>query len=521
MQESVPPICPSSSEVNVSLDSSPTGGAPNLRIASAGSARTTGVTVVESAEPEVTARKLATESGAELVEGLGSAVKALSTAAAALEAAHAAARAKQAIALAKRLERFDEQADAALIARRSELEAAVALGPDANQQLVDLYRRLDLLPLSEREQARAEHALEEAAAPLPFHLLSDVDPVALRRARQELVAAHAECQLAEQELAEATAVTAALIEEQQTDDEGVAHAEAAARQTSEVIGQRSRSLLLQAAAVTGVVVVLIAVTAAGVLDPVIGFGLAAACVPPIIELLRRAMGARASGARRVEGAASLAYRAAQKRLSVLEAARDRQAESEQRVAEANRGRFAASARWQQVAGPHVREDQADDAIEVAADLARLRAAAVSAVANADRLRRGFAAELTGLGAAPELEPRDALRYLQHLVDLGPTAAELLELVAEAEQRAVQREKLAALVGRRDMAAVRRAARDRWTATLHPLVIIDDRDQANGPVVADALVELDDALSVMMVTQRPRRWRSLTSGSDDQPATAID
>jgi hypothetical protein len=111
--------------------------------------------------------------------------------------------------------------------------------------------------------------------------------------------------------------------------------------------------------------------------------------------------------------------------------------------------------------------------------------------------------------------------LQRLADLHPVAGELLASVAAAEQRRLQREVLRALMGGRDMAAMRRAARSRSSVSLDPLVIVDDGDPVHGPLVVSALRDLDGAMAVTIVSERPTRWAriaaELARRAPDEPA----
>jgi hypothetical protein len=463
---------------------------------------------VESEDPTLTAQRLAAESGGAIASGLGEAARALAKAVDLVTRARDATLARQAVGLAKRLEPFDEDADARLLARRDELEAALALGPTVTDQLTDLHRRIGLLHFAEHRRAAADAALASQRERLGFQLPVDVDIVELRRARQTLHTAQVDLELAELRIEELATAVAELAASQGADDDGVARAASAARRASETDSMRSRLLVRRAVLLTLPVVALVAATAAGLVGGAVGIGLSVAAVPPIVELLRRGWTARAAGRRRIHDAEALARRAAQKQQRAFAAAQAEQFELEHRRAEAARARFAASAGWLQAAGPTVPEEHADAALEAASGLAELRQGAGAAARAADGLRQAFARELSQLGAPPELDPVDALYHVQRIADLRPVAADLLASVAEAEQRCIQREVLTSLVGSRDMAAVRRAARCRASVTLDPLVIVDDGDPVQGPVVASALRELAGGMVVTIVTERPDRWQSV-------------
>jgi hypothetical protein len=465
-----------------------------------------GLTIVESAEPVVTARGLASETGAELAGNLRQAHRAAKARVKAVDRERAVVRARQALDLAERLEPFDEEADATLILRRDELEAAATLGGEVAGQLTALHRKLDLLHLALHQERTAGAALEEAKAALSVDLPYGVDPVAISHARDGLLAADAECALVQQLESEAMVAEVALVKEVDPDHQEAAHAETAARRRLARSRDASRRLLGWAGLTSLVGAVFLAAAAAGVVSPVVGAGLALATLPTIIELLRRARGATVAGREEVERAEARTMNAAHRHLARLEAARRARREVEHRLADAQRTQFAAASRWSQVVGPAIGVDDASAAIAVATELARLRPAAESATAAAEQLRRSLIVDLVALGAPPELDPSDALIYIERLMALHPVAGSLLESVAEAEQRALQREQLASLAGSADKTTLRRIAQRRVVPLRRPLVIADDGDALLRPAVAQSVVELSGSVAIVIVSDQPARWQ---------------
>jgi hypothetical protein len=464
-----------------------------------------GLTVIQSAEPLVVASRLAAESGGELVGNLRDAQRVVKARVKALDRERAVVRARRALELAERLDAFDREADATLILRRDELESAATLGGEVAGHLTALHRKLDLLHLAYHEARRAAAALEGARSALPVELPPGADPVAIRHARDDLLAADAACAVAQQLLLEAEAAEAALAEQADPAQRSATRAETVARRRLAKSKVAARRLLVWAGSLILLALTLGGAAAAGIVSPLVGVGLAAATVPLTVELIRRASGATVVSREEVEQAEDRTIDAVHGRLARLEAAHRARGEIEHRLADALRARFVAAARWSQVAGPTLGVEDATVAIEVATELARLRPAAESAASDAERLRRSLAADLAALGAPPELEPSVALVHLERLVALHPVAGSLLDSVAEAEQRVLQREQLASLMGTYDQATLRRLANRRAVPLRRPLVVVDDGDALLIPVIADYVIDLSGSVAISIVSEHPARW----------------
>jgi hypothetical protein len=469
-----------------------------------GSAR---VRIVRSELPIVTARRLASDAGARLATTLREASRLLRSRAKVFERARQTERARQAIALRDRLAPFDEDADARLIAHRMELEAATALDPDIGERLLDLHRRVGLVRFADRTEKRALEALASAEAALPFRFPTHLDLIALRHARDRLVLATAERELAIAELEAAVAAEAEWVDERDPAHAELALAEAQVRTIRDVARQRARAQLIGMAAFGALALVLMGGAMTEVVAPVVGVGLACATMPPLMELFRRRRAVLTESRRAAESLESGAALVLQRRVGDTQRARDHRLVAERRLAEVNRDHFAASSRWLQVAGPGIDPSDAAAVLEAGARVMQLRAEAAAASAVADAARRAFAQELAVLGAPPELDADDALQHLQHLADLRPSAEALLESVAEADQRAVQREQLRALVGGNDAATLERIARRRISPASTPLVVVDDGDVDASAGVVDSLRTIDGRMPVSIVSEQPEWWEA--------------
>lgn len=473
-----------------------------------GRAAAPGLVVIEASDPEAIACGIVADSGGELCSGLREAHRALTSRVAVLDEERAVARARLAVAVAKRLAPFDERADAVLIDRRHDLEVAAALGVDERQKLTHLRSQLDGFHLARREAKAANAALDAARAQLTIDLRAGVDPVAISRAFDGLVAAEADAAVAQRALDAARAVETSIRDEVELGVEAAVRAAAAARRDLADIEAQPHVLVVRAGLVCLLGAAALGAAALQLVSPIVGAGLACATLPPAVELLlcaRRATLRRPVLAQELDRAEGRLFEATQLRLPELEAAQAARHEAERRRAEATRRRSMAASRWSRTIGPDVAGCDAAKATELTRDVARLARAAESATVTSERLRDELDRDLAAFGAPDGLDPSDAVAHVERLVAIHPIASSLLEFVAEAEQRCVQRRLLESLVGRSDLESLRTIAEGPAIPMRLPLVIVDDGDVVVLPSVIGLIRALSESDAISIVTEDPTRW----------------
>jgi len=475
--------------------------------------------VIGAADAAETARAISLYYDAELVLSLEAALEPLSRRAMVSRARRQQRRLARAEHLAAELDDTDPAADAALAARRPDLQEALLLAPDAFSRLPEIEARAIATRVS-RDVATASHqAAEDARSDLVRSApgLSRTTPAyRLEALATRLGEALATATLARDRLRAAHR----LVEELPGSQSGAQVSELEQRLASRAAADAraaARASGLKALLLLSLLVPIFALARNDVLPPIVAALLGLALVPPVVEMLRRAVLARRMATSEMGAAQLRSDLSTLDLLTEQEAARVDLRGARRGLVEGERALAEAEVEARTLLGATAPRDPVwiGALAKTVEDVTRAEEEAASAEARAAEEEAGLRGALASVGLTG-LDPQAALDRLYTLVQLRPVAEELLEDAIAAERRVHYRDALRAVLGGRSITALRRATLPDDQLDTQPLLLIDDGDERLRSRVLRALAEIGDEALVIVVTDDPSLW-PVTDDSAPEPS----
>jgi hypothetical protein len=475
-----------------------------------------GVHVIGAADAAETARAISIYYEAELVLSLQAAIEPLSRRAKLSRARRQQRRLARAEHLAAELEDTDPAADAALAARRPDLQEALLLAPDAFSRLPEIEARAIATrvgrDLATARNQRAEDARSDLVRSAPG--LSRTTPAyRLESLATRLGDALGTAALARDRLRAAHRLVEELPGSQPGAQMSDLEHRLAARAAADAQGAARRSAL-KAVLLLSLLVPILLMAVSGVVPPLVAGLLGLALLPPVVEMLRRAALARRRATSEVGAAQLRSDLSTLDLLTEQEAARVDLRVARRDLVDAERALAEAEVEARTLLGATAPRDPVwiGALAKTVEDVCLAEDEAASAAAQAAEEEAGLRGALASVGLAG-LDPQAALDRLYTLVQLRPVAEELLEDAVAAERRVHYRDALRAVLGGRSITSLRRATLPDDQLDTQPMLLIDDGDELLRARVLRALAEIGDEALVIVVTDDPSLWPI----TDDSPA----
>lgn len=470
---------------------------------------TSGVHVVQSNHAADTARLISTYYEAELALSLETATLSLKRRVATARMRRLQRTLARAEALAAELRGADPDADAALAARRSELQEARILTPDAATRLPEievLARDAQAASVDARQVADEEASVRSRMIEAAPSASRSTTPAALRALGGRLARTEAGVDAAQRWLK--------VCESRVNEDRGPESSEvtsevelAQMERMASAARSRARRLNLGAVLLLALVAPVAMAIRGGDLSPVVGGLLFLALLPPTIELLLRSHRTRRLARSRVD---ALELRTEMARLDVVsrkESVRAEEREARRSVVRANEDLLNVRVEGRSLLGSDelLEPDRLRELADLLEEVTTLSEKSADLAARATNRLEALRVAVGDVGLITGDDVMAAVGRLRRLVPLRAVADDLYLDAVDAERRQHLREALHAVLGGRSLEAVRRAARSAAPGDNRPLLLIDDGDQSDRTSVVRMLAEIGDEALVVIVTDVPTAW----------------